>query len=220
MQTSMSKPPQVTEDLIISGEPEIGAGDESKCLPGWIKSFIDYYNTGEGITLSHEATKALLHTLVAAKARAKRLVAERDWSMHMGNLTLNDMKVPSFSWPTASPTATIHQTPIPNTTVTVSPPVQIAKTVLDNLSTLPQHFWVTKDYAGVLNLVDCWENNPQSQWSKKHGSFLMVNPLDNLHLGCILQYRFPFVILEGECLLVSKVGSLVNKVGPFTRMAK
>lgn len=64
--------------LILDREPELGAGDESKCLPDWIETFCQKWEEGEGITLSHRAAGNLLHTLVAAKMRTERLVKERD----------------------------------------------------------------------------------------------------------------------------------------------
>ena len=67
-----------TEQKVLADEPTIGHGDASKCLPGWIKSFCKAHESGEGITLSPAATTALCHTLIAARARAERLVKERD----------------------------------------------------------------------------------------------------------------------------------------------
>jgi hypothetical protein len=64
--------------LLLAAEPNIGAGDESKCLPGWIRSFCEWLEAGKGVTLSHNAVSALAHTLIAARERAARLVRERD----------------------------------------------------------------------------------------------------------------------------------------------
>ena len=63
---------------VLENEPELGSGDESKCLPGWIDSFCEWYEKGEGQTLSKQAVTALFHTLLAARERARRLVRERD----------------------------------------------------------------------------------------------------------------------------------------------
>ena len=63
---------------VLDDEPGIGSGDESKCLPGWIDSFCKWFEEGKGTTLSHDAVRALAHTLIAAQQRAKRLATERD----------------------------------------------------------------------------------------------------------------------------------------------
>lgn len=63
---------------LLEHEPELGAGDESKCLPGWINSFADWFEKGEEVKLRPSMVSALLHTLVAARQRARRLVAERN----------------------------------------------------------------------------------------------------------------------------------------------
>jgi hypothetical protein len=59
-------------------EPNIGSGDVSKCLPGWIKTFCEKFEAGDGYTMSHAAVNALAHTLIAARARCERLARERD----------------------------------------------------------------------------------------------------------------------------------------------
>lgn len=59
-------------------EPDIGHGDESLCLPGWIHTICEKFAEGNGYILSHSALEALGHTLIAARARAERLVRERD----------------------------------------------------------------------------------------------------------------------------------------------
>lgn len=64
-------------EATLENEPTIGAGDVSKCLPGWIDTFSKCFAEGNGIALKHSATAALLHTLIAARERAKRLVQER-----------------------------------------------------------------------------------------------------------------------------------------------
>lgn len=63
---------------VLMREPDIGAGDESRCLAGWLDTFCNKWAVGEGITLNHAATGALLHTLIAARQRTRRLVQERD----------------------------------------------------------------------------------------------------------------------------------------------
>jgi hypothetical protein len=65
-------------ESILKHEPNIGGTDESKCLPGWIATMEREWEAGGTYTLSHNAIGALLHTLVAARQRARRLVAERD----------------------------------------------------------------------------------------------------------------------------------------------
>ena len=64
--------------MLLDAEPNLGSGDESKCLPGWINSFCEWFEKGEPVTLSHSAISALGHTLIAARERARRLVKERD----------------------------------------------------------------------------------------------------------------------------------------------
>lgn len=59
-------------------EPSLGSGDESRCLPGWIETFCEKHRTGEGYNMSAGAVSALAHTLIAARIRCHRLVAERD----------------------------------------------------------------------------------------------------------------------------------------------
>jgi hypothetical protein len=63
---------------VLDREPELGAGDASKCLPGWIETFCKNWEAGVGITLSKAAAGNLLHTLIAARQRNRRLVKERD----------------------------------------------------------------------------------------------------------------------------------------------
>jgi hypothetical protein len=69
---------------LLEREPDLGAGDESKCLPGWIDSFCKWFREGRGATLSHAAVSALAHTLIAARQRARRLVRERDEARNSG----------------------------------------------------------------------------------------------------------------------------------------
>lgn len=59
-------------------QPDIGSGDESKCIAEWINTLGDKWEKGEGISLSKGAVVNLLHTLVAAQIRTRRLVKERD----------------------------------------------------------------------------------------------------------------------------------------------
>lgn len=54
-------------------DPELGEGYESKCLPSWIKTFCDAVEKGEAVALSVDATKALCHTLIAARFRNQKL---------------------------------------------------------------------------------------------------------------------------------------------------
>jgi hypothetical protein len=62
----------------VEAEPGIGSGDASPCLPGWIDSFARWHEKGEGTTLTPGMVRALLHTLIAARERARRLARERD----------------------------------------------------------------------------------------------------------------------------------------------
>lgn len=66
------------ERRLLDAEPDLGAGDASECLPGWIESFCGWFEKGGPVTLSPAAVSALAHTLVAARVRAERLVRERD----------------------------------------------------------------------------------------------------------------------------------------------
>lgn len=66
------------EQNLLDNEPMIGDGDASLCLPSWIQSFCEWFNTNESHEFSHDAISALTHTLIAAKVRAARLVNERD----------------------------------------------------------------------------------------------------------------------------------------------
>ncbi|MGC1273918.1 MAG: hypothetical protein WBC44_09440 [Planctomycetaceae bacterium] len=63
---------------VLDREPDLGAGDESRCLPGWIESFCRKWEAKEGMTLSHAAVGNLLHTMIAARRRTQRLVKERN----------------------------------------------------------------------------------------------------------------------------------------------
>lgn len=63
---------------VLAREPNLGSTDVSKCLPGWIDTFVAKFSEGNGFTMSHNAVSALGHTLIAAKIRAERLVRERD----------------------------------------------------------------------------------------------------------------------------------------------
>lgn len=62
----------------VEADPGLGAGDESACLPGWIRTFCEKFEAGRGMTLSPAAVRNLLHTLIAARQRARRLATERD----------------------------------------------------------------------------------------------------------------------------------------------
>ena len=64
--------------LILNREPNLGSADVSKCLPGWIKTFVEKYELGKGFDMSHNAVGALAHTLIAGKLRVERLILERD----------------------------------------------------------------------------------------------------------------------------------------------
>lgn len=59
-------------------EPNLGEGDTSKCLPGWIDTFVRQFETGHGYDMTHNAVGNLCHTLIAAMVRTERLVRERD----------------------------------------------------------------------------------------------------------------------------------------------
>lgn len=72
----MTEHPLIAE--VIAAELNIGSGDESECLPGWINSFCEWHSESNGATLSKGAVRALTHTLIAARERARRLVRERD----------------------------------------------------------------------------------------------------------------------------------------------
>lgn len=66
------------EKSVLENEPNIGAGDASKCLPSWIEYFCWWFEEGNGKLLDHATVTALAHTLIAARVRAERLVKERD----------------------------------------------------------------------------------------------------------------------------------------------
>jgi hypothetical protein len=66
------------EARTLAAEPDLGSGDVSKCLPGWIKTLCEKFEAGEGYTLSPSAVSALAHTLIAARVRCHRLIKERD----------------------------------------------------------------------------------------------------------------------------------------------
>lgn len=71
----------MSEELIakvLAREPDLGSGDASKCLPGWINTFCKKFEEHQGYQMSHAAVGNLCHTLIAAKLRAERLVRERD----------------------------------------------------------------------------------------------------------------------------------------------
>lgn len=67
-----------SERLTLEHEPSLGMDDVSKCLPGWVKTLCEAFARGNGITLSHDAVSNLAHTLIAARRRQHRLIAERD----------------------------------------------------------------------------------------------------------------------------------------------
>ena len=73
----MTEHPLVRE-IIEEHDLKIGTTDVSECLPGWINSFCEWHEAGKGTTLSKHAVTALLHTLIAARERSRRLVRERD----------------------------------------------------------------------------------------------------------------------------------------------
>ena len=64
--------------ITLEAQPNLGEGDESKCLPAWLNTFCKKWEEGGEMTLSHNAVGNLLHTLIAARERARRLVRERD----------------------------------------------------------------------------------------------------------------------------------------------
>lgn len=67
-----------TEQRTLDAQPELGMNDVSLCLPGWIESFCKKFDEGEGWLLSHSQVNAIAHTLIAARKRQHRLIAERD----------------------------------------------------------------------------------------------------------------------------------------------
>lgn len=77
-ESTIKGPDHPVVSALLAAELGLGAGDESKCLPGWIASFCDWFEEGQGRTLSHCAVSALCHTLIAARERTRRLVRERD----------------------------------------------------------------------------------------------------------------------------------------------
>ncbi len=66
------------EQRTVEQQPSLGGDDVSKCLPGWIRTFCEKFESGEGFVMSHSAVNALCHTLIAARARCHRLIGERD----------------------------------------------------------------------------------------------------------------------------------------------
>jgi hypothetical protein len=66
------------EQITLDAQPQLGQDDVSKCLPSWIKKLCEKFEESKGATLSHPGVNALCHTLIAARVRAERLVAERD----------------------------------------------------------------------------------------------------------------------------------------------
>lgn len=66
------------EQSIVESEPTIGSADYSECLDSWIKSISAAKFKGQGYQLSDNGVAALIHLLVAARARNHRLVHERD----------------------------------------------------------------------------------------------------------------------------------------------
>lgn len=66
------------EQRTLEHQPSLGDDDISKCLPGWVKTFCDKFESGEGFVMSPSAVSNLCHTLIAARARCHRLIRERD----------------------------------------------------------------------------------------------------------------------------------------------
>jgi hypothetical protein len=66
------------ERATIEHDPSLGRDDVSRCLPGWIKTLCEASISGSGYALTPGALNALLHTLIAARARQHRLIRERD----------------------------------------------------------------------------------------------------------------------------------------------
>lgn len=66
------------EQATVEHDPNIGLGDVSKCLPGWIKTLCQANAAGRDHSLSAGSLGALLHTLIAARVRQHRLIGERD----------------------------------------------------------------------------------------------------------------------------------------------
>ena len=71
-------PTHPQEEKLLLVDPSLGSEDVSKCLPGWIKTFCEKFEKGEGYVMSHSAVSALAHTLIAARVRCHRLIQERD----------------------------------------------------------------------------------------------------------------------------------------------
>lgn len=57
------------EEKTLKAQPDLGRSDVSRCLPGWIKSLCMAWEHGGGVTLSQPQLGAVLHTLIAARAR-------------------------------------------------------------------------------------------------------------------------------------------------------
>lgn len=66
------------EKITLEHQSSLGGDDVSKCLPGWIKTFCEKFEAGEGFEMSPSAVSAMVHTLIAARARCHRLIRERD----------------------------------------------------------------------------------------------------------------------------------------------
>ena len=66
------------EQITLDAQPQLGQDDVSKCLPSWIEKLCEKFEQSKGVSLSHPGVNALCHTLIAARVRAERLVAERD----------------------------------------------------------------------------------------------------------------------------------------------
>ena len=54
---------------ILLFEKKLGHGSESRCLPGWIKSFGKCWTSWAGRRMTRQDVGNLLHTLVAARRR-------------------------------------------------------------------------------------------------------------------------------------------------------
>jgi len=80
--------------VTLEAQSGLGMDDVSKCLPGWIKTFCEKSEAGEGCVLSHSAVNAIAHTLIAARARQHRLISERD---ALRSWTITDSIVANFN---------------------------------------------------------------------------------------------------------------------------
>ncbi|TWU18021.1 DUF551 domain-containing protein [Allorhodopirellula heiligendammensis] len=66
------------ESLMLAAEPGLGASDASECLDNWTRYFCNAAESDDDVLMTPQRVSALVHTLVAARQRARRLIAERD----------------------------------------------------------------------------------------------------------------------------------------------